>query len=99
MTKSPSKPELWTGQDISEDGQGYLDAQATAEENAAEAIRKQNEADDREMFTKAFVEAGGKKADAAEAWQMKRNERAATAASRAETSAEDTTRRRARSVL
>jgi hypothetical protein len=61
--------------------------------------QKQREEDDKKRYIEAFVAAGGNKGDAEAAHKAHRNERAATAAQRADQEAAAASRQRIRQAL
>jgi hypothetical protein len=93
MTKNPTDHRDWTLEEVEEDPNGYLSAQATYHEERAEALERRAHEDDLERFTETFVAAGGEKRDAEAAFRAHRRERAAEAAARADSAVAEMTRR------
>ena len=85
--KDSRNPSAWTNREIEGDPQGYTAAQQAHREDEAAANAKRAERLDRERFTRAFVAAGGRDADALDAYRERRNREAAQAAATADEAA------------
>jgi hypothetical protein len=97
--KDPREPRTWTNREIEANSEGYKAAQSAYAEDREEAERARREADDLEHFEAAFVEAGGKRFDAAEAFREQCTRQAAQAAQAADAAAMHTNQRRIRQAL
>jgi len=73
MTKNPRDHREWTLEELEEDSQGYLAAQAALREDKENAAKQRAYEADLELYRKAFVEAGGNARDAEAAFQAHRN--------------------------
>ncbi len=85
--KDSRNPNNWSNRELEQDTAGYLAAQLAYREDQAREGRQRQEEQDLERFTKAFVVAGGTRADAHDAYRAKRNEEAALAARTADETA------------
>ena len=99
MTKDKRNPTKWTNAEIQHDAEGYVSAQQAYREDQVEETRKAREQDDLERFVTNFVESGGTREGAEQAFWRQRNETAADAAQRANDEAATASRQRIRSAL
>ena len=99
MSKHPRDPNRWSNQEIAEDTDGYLEAQANYREDRKEQQRKVSEDFDLRTFVSEFVRRGGTKEDAERAYRDQINREAAEAAEAANAEAAAYQRRKVRSVL
>ena len=80
MVKHNRRPDKWTLEEIEADSEGYLEAQSNAATDAAAAAEKRGEAERRRRFERAFTQAGGTEAGAADEYEQMRNRQAGEAA-------------------
>ncbi len=85
--KDSRNPNNWSNRELEQDSAGYLVAQQAYRQDQAAAAAQRSEEQDKERFTKAFVVAGGTRADALDAYRAKRNEQATEAAAFADETA------------
>jgi hypothetical protein len=85
--KDSRNPNNWSNRELEQDSAGYLAAQAAYRLDQAVASDRRQEEQDQERFTKAFVVAGGTRADAHDAYRQRVNEEAALAARTADETA------------
>ncbi len=85
--KDSRNPNNWSNREIEQDSEGYRAAQSAYRQDQGVAATQRQAEQDQERFTKAFVVAGGTRADAHDAYRAKRNEEAALAARTADETA------------
>jgi hypothetical protein len=85
--KDSRNPNNWSNRELEEDSAAYLAAQQAYRQDQAVAAAQRQAEQDLERFTKAFVDAGGTKSGAGDAYRAKRNAEAAEAAAHADEAA------------
>ncbi len=85
--KDSRNPNNWSNRELEQDSAGYLAAQSAYRQDQAAASDRRQAEQDQERFTKAFVVAGGTRADAHDAYRQRVNEEAALAARTADETA------------
>ena len=99
MTRDPRNPSRWLNTEIERDPDGYVEARAAYREDREQAETRRREEEDLRRFTEAYFAAGGSRNEAASAFREQRDRQATEAASRAEASILQDSRRRIRKVL
>lgn len=79
MTKRSRDYTAWTNEEIAEDPEGYIAAQAAYREDQAAEEDRKREQRDFEQWRRSFVEEGGQPAEARAAWVEQRAREAAEA--------------------
>ena len=72
--KNPRKASEWTTREIESDSAGYLAAQKAEREDAGKAAERKAAADEQRRYEAAYVQAGGSKSEAAEAYRHHKDE-------------------------
>jgi len=85
--KDSRNPNAWSNKEIEGDSAAYVAAQQAYRQDQAVSAAQRQEQLDKERFTKAFVVAGGTRADAHDAYRQRVNEEAALAARTADETA------------
>ena len=85
--KDSRNPNNWSNRELEQDSAGYLAAQQAYRQDQAVAAAQRQAEQDQARFTKAFVVAGGTRADAHDAYRERVNEEAALAARTADETA------------
>jgi len=85
--KDSRNPNNWSNRELEQDSAGYLAAQQAYRQDQAAAAAQRQAEQDQERFTKAFVVAGGTRADAHDAYRQRVNEEASLAARTADETA------------